>query len=941
MNSAFELIKQKVSLLDAVEKYTDSGIKECGSDTFELDTSECPFCGHKNCFRINMGEDDPYFKCFSCDEHGDVIQFTQSILKLKKPFDAVKKLSEDFKVDLPKSKLSPQQQVLNTAMEYYENLLHTDTKKYPCLGGLTPLEYQVQTRKHNPEVLRDLRVGWSDGKVVAYLEAMGFDKELIKQCGLMSSRIHGDYLPQESFIYPHLVRGMASHFTFKNLSGLAFQFKKENRLNNVILYNQDSVDANEEVVIVEGENDLISIIEGGWKGGVVATNGQVSKEQIDWLGKALPGKTLVTCFDADDAGDKYRDKLSTLSINNNVKVDHIKVPVQYKDIDKYLKEGHSFDDALLKHTIHVMGGVEIRDGIIKFDGINIFEKDRCYYKVVIKNGEPDHVQISNFVMSLKHILLINEKRYRVIWVTRSDGLKSGDILIDAETKVTLRLFKKRIAEFTDGFFYGSEIDLAEVWQHVFNKDGEYLVDIPKEVGRVTMPNWNGSWIFRNCFIDRRGKVHLPDEQGVYWPNGRNRRGIRAQSITAESAVDSSQEDIPSLTILEREEEYHEAVKFFLDNLTANFGSRVQAVTTVGWCMANAFSDPIFNYYKFFPFLFIWGKFGGGKSGILKILLSVYNMEDYGATTVGSLKSGVGFERKMAYYCSLPLALDEVRNDRDTRDNYANFRKWFNRQGRAMGARDDSEKIQQRDVKSTIIFGGEEVIEESATRSRIIPIRLARMEDASRETEKTYSNFMSAIESNLMSAIGLHWIKLSCQTDMKEMFHEIGEVKGLCKEAKTRTLDIYAIVGFFGKYLASTYMPDYDYIKDLSTIIEEDKQDQDTSDVVSKFFETLDGLIASKEGHITRQHVFVKDGKLCIWFRDVYRIMNRHLKDLADGNTISANAIRKALKEEGYHAGEDKVDVGMGNDYRRRCIMLDLEKAPESVVNIANASRNLE
>jgi hypothetical protein len=361
-------------------------------------------------------------------------------------------------------------------------------------------------------------------------------------------------------------------------------------------------------------------------------------------------------------------------------------------------------------------------------------------------------------------------------------------------------------------------------------------------------------------------------------------------------------------------------------------------------MANAFSDPIFNYYKFFPFPFIWGKYGGGKSGILKILLSIYNMEEFGSTTVSSLKSGVGFERKMAYYCSLPLALDEVRSDSDTRDNLGNFRKWFNRQGRALGARDDSEKIQQREVKSTIIFGGEEVIEESATRSRIIPIRLAKMEDPSRETEKTYSNFMKAMESGLMSAIGLHWIRLSCQTPNESLFEEIGivkqELKVHCPSARTRTLDIYATVGFFGKYLAKTYYPEYDYIKDLSTIVEEDKGDQDTSDVVAKFLDTLDGLLASKDRSITSEHVFTKDGELCIWFVDVFRIVNRYLKELSEGNTISQNAIRKALREEGYYIGESKV-YGSKRKKRHNCIILNIDKGPDSVKNIANASEYLE
>lgn len=948
MLSHFEIIKEKVDLVETIEKLTNLSVISSGKDTLELEDKTCPYCGHKDCFKINIGVDVPYYNCFSCREAGDVVQFTQTTLNLKKPYDAVKHLASMFNVELPESKLSPQQQILNAAADYYHNLFVSNREKFDYLSGMSPMEYQEKVRRHSPDVLKDLYIGWSDGKVVAYLESVGFDIEVIKQSGLYNVKTKGDFLPAGSFIYPHMVRNKASSFTFKNMAkGLAYQFRKDNRLNNVMFYNQDDVDKHEEIVIVEGENDLISVKEGGWEGGVIATIGQLSSEQIDWLSKTLPGRTLVTCFDSDDAGDKYRDKLAALSIGTNIKIDHIKVPVQYKDIDKYLKDKEvSFETALKDNIVHVMGGVELRDGIVKFDGINVFERDNAYYKVVVKNNEPDHVQISDFVMNLKHILVIHGERHRVVNVTRIDGLKSKDIVIDSETKTTLRMFKKKIAAVIDGFYYGSEKDMEEMWRHVMSKDGEFLVDIPAEVGRLRMQEWQGSWIFKNCFIDQRGNIHLPDEQGVFWPRGKKGHGIRPQSISALSAMDTSDDGIPSLKILEEQDDYDQAVKFFLENLVANFGSQVQAITTAGWCMANAFSDPIFSNYGFFPFLFIWGKFGGGKSGILKILLSIYNMEEEGMTTVSSLSSGVGFERKMAYYCSLPMALDEVRSDKETRDNYSNFRKWFNRQGRSMGSRDNSDKIQQRDVKSNIIFGGEEVIEESATRSRIIPIRLAKMEDPSRETRQTYINFMSAIKSGDMSAIGLNWIQMACEINYEDLFDKIDTIKTrlreLCPGVKTRTIDMYSIVGFFGFYLSKKYYPDYDYLQELSTIVEEDKEDQDTSDIVSKFFDTVDGLISSKEKGITKHHISVKDNSiLCVWFQDLYRIANQTLRQLSDGNTISINAIRKAIREEAYYIDEKKVDVGMGSEFRRRCILIDLNKAPENIRNLSKAASTLE
>ncbi len=956
MKSSFDVIKEAVSLVDVVERYAGQATVGVGGDdstTLELEDKSCPFCGHNDSFRLDIGKDDPYYKCFSCDVGGDSIKFTQELFGLEKPILAVRRLAKDFGVELPKSTLTPVQQILNTATEYYENLLFTDENKYKSLDGMTPLEYQVKFRGHDPEVLKALRVGWSDGKVCQYLDSLGFDKTLIQQSGLASARGKGDFMPRESFMYSHMVRGLTSHFTFKNANGITFQFTKKHKLNGHMFYGQDSIGPCEEVVVVEGENDLISVIEGGWKGGVIASIGQLTGEQVTWLGETMPGKTLVTCFDTDKAGEKYRDKISALSVSKNVTVEHITLPEKdeetgegFKDIDEYIRSGKTFADASSDHMVHMKGGVEVKDGITKYDGLSIFEKEGCYYKVSVSQGEPEHKEISDFVVSMKQVLIINERRFRLVCITRSDGVKSGDIIIDSATKVHLKKFKERIAETTDGQFYGSERDMEEMWKHVRLKDGEYLVDMPSEVGRIHMEAWEGSWLFSNVFVDRYGKVHLPDDQGVYWPRGKgpNKRGISAQSITATSITDTSSGGIPRLMPLESEEKYDEAVKFFIDNLIENFGDKTQAITVAGWCMANAFSDPIFDHYKFFPFPFIWGKFGGGKSGILKILLSIYNMEEFGMTTVGSLKSGVGFERKMAYYCSMPMALDEVRADKDTDDNIPNFRKWFNRQGRALGSRDDVEKVSERHVNSTIIFGGEEIIEESALRSRLIPIRLARMNDPVRETVKTYTNFMEAMESGLMSSIGLHWIQLSCETPVKEVFEEIKNIKEelrvLCPTTNTRTIDIYGIIGFFGKYLSLKYYPEYDYIKSLSKLVEEDKSDQDTSDILGTFFDIVDGLIVSKNKEMTREHVFIKGTTLNIWFTSVHRIAKRELIAAANGSTISPQAIRKALSEEEYYLGIKRVDSGRGSKQRHSCIVLDLENAPESVKNVAYASEKL-
>ena len=88
-------------------------------------------------------------------------------------------------------------------------------------------------------------------------------EEIILATGLLSKK-GTDFLPSKVFIYPHKVRGRVSHFTFKDpLKQKEYQLPNRYKLNGHSFYNSDSISNNTPVIIVEGENDLISVKEAG------------------------------------------------------------------------------------------------------------------------------------------------------------------------------------------------------------------------------------------------------------------------------------------------------------------------------------------------------------------------------------------------------------------------------------------------------------------------------------------------------------------------------------------------------------------------------------------------------------------------------------------------------------------------------------------------------
>ena len=85
----FQTIKSQVPLLAVIQKDTGLTFKQTGENFVIEDEEEqggCPFCGHRGCFKVlTTGEDDlnGFFKCFSCDEKGDVIEWRSKLKKLE------------------------------------------------------------------------------------------------------------------------------------------------------------------------------------------------------------------------------------------------------------------------------------------------------------------------------------------------------------------------------------------------------------------------------------------------------------------------------------------------------------------------------------------------------------------------------------------------------------------------------------------------------------------------------------------------------------------------------------------------------------------------------------------------------------------------------------------------------------------------------------------
>jgi len=645
----FNEIKERVSILQAYDKYCPgTPLIERSPGDFWPEDDTCPWHGGHGSFHILIQDGEPGFaKCFSSacvhEEHpADVIEFTRRTLNLETPKEAALRLSADFKLGLA-FEVSVLQKIYWEALEYYVNGMLT-MKLYEILGRKSPMDYQKQDRGHREETLEHFRVGWSDGKLHEHLKMKDFSYEDMLASGLVIHKNgkYRDKLPAESFIYPAFVNGRPSRFTFKTLhvgkaaegkqpEKLTWQIKKECWLNDVVMMGQDSLKDAEDVAIVEGENDMLSLYEMGWEGAILCTNGQPSKQQYEFIAEMLKHKRVHTFYDADEAGDKYR--LNTWKWAKG-EIHQYKVPDQDNDIDLYIQRRRNDE---LNPVERLLDGGEVdrpapneaTNAELKVTGSgNIIERDGCYYgfkEFTSANGDSKETitQLTNFTLQMKIIYLHRGERIRELQFIRNDGYRSERVYLNSASRSSLRQFREFCSRACDGIFQGSDSDLNNLWLYIAATQRERTVIIPEYCGYVSEVNM---WIFRNIMINNAtGAIYKPDSRGIFWiqPN----QGIMPQSISSDILNDGINSDdainIPMLlTDIQDEDEFMEYQGAVLNRLAAIVGAQ-EACTLFAWAQANAFSNVIFQSQNFFPMLQLWGRHGKGKTTILQWLLATF------------------------------------------------------------------------------------------------------------------------------------------------------------------------------------------------------------------------------------------------------------------------------------------------------------------------------
>lgn len=355
-----EEVKSKIDIVSLINDYVP--LKKSGRNYQAL----CPFHDEKTP-SFMVSPELQIYKCFGCGAGGDAISFLEEYEKIEF-WEALEILAKRAGVKLEKKgfgkgeeKKKRLYEINHLAAEFYHFILMEREE------GKKAREY-LADRGIKKKTIDEFKLGFCPSRkkaVINYLKNKGYSAEQIRKTGLTATGRSGDY---ERF-YSRLVFPLCNHrgnvvgFSGRLIPGLSSQeaakyinipntplYKKGENLYGLWL-TKNEIRQQKEVVVVEGEFDLISPYQTGIKNIAAIKGTAFTPEQAKLLKRYAD--TAVFGLDADAAGSEAVRRSSSIAEKEDLEIKVAILPDGYKDPDDLAQDKPELLKKILNKSVPV------------------------------------------------------------------------------------------------------------------------------------------------------------------------------------------------------------------------------------------------------------------------------------------------------------------------------------------------------------------------------------------------------------------------------------------------------------------------------------------------------------------------------------------------------------------------------------------------------------
>ena len=336
-----EEIKQKINIVDLVNSYVS--VKKSGRNYKGI----CPFHSEKTP-SFMVSPELQIFKCFGCNEAGDIFSFIEKIEGVDFP-TALEILAEKANVQLKKRENFDSErksrkgiifEINHLTLEYYHFIL----TKHKI--GANALDYVKNKRKLTDETIEKFKIGYAPDSWTSLYDFLTRKKygvnDLISAGVVVSGNKPGNYIDKFKgrVVFPMTdisgkVVGFMGRTIFDRDPKYLNTSDTEVFQKGTFLYGLDKSRVNikkEGAIFVEGPMDVISASQAGVENVVASLGTSLTMGQLKVVSRYT--KDIIFCFDSDFAGMSAISRAIELAEMGEFNISVCVIPSQFKDLDE-------------------------------------------------------------------------------------------------------------------------------------------------------------------------------------------------------------------------------------------------------------------------------------------------------------------------------------------------------------------------------------------------------------------------------------------------------------------------------------------------------------------------------------------------------------------------------------------------------------------------------
>lgn len=431
-----------------------------------------------------------------------------------------------------------------------------------------------------------------------------------------------------------------------------------------------------------------------------------------------------------------------------------------------------------------------------------FIRNGKYYLTEYRKDDSITKELSNFVMlSLFHLVNGTNNSKRIIKIQRNTGEISIIEVFSSEMKpdtFETILKSKRCT------FFGSAYQLKIVFARLMDTETEAII--------LNVLGWNQDhqvYVFADAVFQSNGIINV-NEIGII-ETGEKRFYLPAFGLANDNNEDFETEKLYAYQPGE--------IGFadWSDLFYQSFGTN--GAIGILFLILSVFRDIVFNQVRFFPFLFLFGDFGTGKTSFVERLLSLFGRDIIGtplnnATSIALSRLASTRINGLFYFKEYTSETDEKAQDF--------ILTAYDGAGRTTGVKSNDNRTKSLPVRSGLIFDGNHLpTQKTAILSRMILLNFE--ESTFSEAQKEAYEKLKTAASNGLGKVLIEILEKreKFENGFKEAFNQ--NVKDLKEKYRQtfpeRTLNHIALLVVPAKILWNDLHFPFDFKHILLSIIE--------------------------------------------------------------------------------------------------------------------------